>query len=189
MALLGCLEEPCVDEHADLVGLPGFDAVPGALVIDRCLAPEVCGGAVIELRGVVGRRDRRCLDLRVEASGEGEREQRADEHELHGEVLFAVESGSARAGGPPEEGPRAAVFCARNAIFVDALAETIHGLYKTERIYPRGLWRTLEAVELATLAWVDGFNHRRLLEPIGHVPQAEYEAAYDRAQQDLAMAA
>jgi transposase InsO family protein len=71
----------------------------------------------------------------------------------------------------------------------NALAETINGLYKTELIYPRGPWRTLEAVELATLAWVDWFNHRRLLEPLGYVPPAEYEAAYYRAQQSQAMAA
>jgi transposase InsO family protein len=71
----------------------------------------------------------------------------------------------------------------------NALAETINGLYKTELIYPRGPWRTLEAVELATLTWVDWFNNRRLLAPIGYVPPAEYEAAYYRGQQDQAMAA
>ena len=60
----------------------------------------------------------------------------------------------------------------------NALAETINGLYKAEVIYRRGPWRTLEAVEYATLEWVDWFNNRRLLEPIGHVPPAEAEAAY-----------
>jgi putative transposase len=45
-------------------------------------------------------------------------------------------------------------------------------------IYRRGPWRSLEAVEYATLEWVDWFNNRRLLEPIGHVPPAEAEAAY-----------
>ena len=52
----------------------------------------------------------------------------------------------------------------------NALAETIIGLYKTEVIHRRGPWRHLEAVEYATLEWVDWFNHRRLLEPIGNVP-------------------
>jgi hypothetical protein len=47
-------------------------------------------------------------------------------------------------------------------------------------IHQRGPWRHLDAVEYATLEWVDGFNHRRLLEPIGHIPPAELEAAYDR---------
>jgi hypothetical protein len=61
-----------------------------------------------------------------------------------------------------------------------ALAETIIGLYKTEVIHPRGPWRHLDAVEYATLKWVDGFNHRRRLEPIGPIPPAELEAAYDR---------
>jgi transposase InsO family protein len=60
----------------------------------------------------------------------------------------------------------------------NALAETINGLYKTEVIRRRGPWRSLEAVELATLEWVDWFNHHRLLEPIGNVPPAEAEARY-----------
>jgi transposase-like protein/transposase InsO family protein len=52
----------------------------------------------------------------------------------------------------------------------NALAETINGLYKTELIHRRGPWRSFEAVELATLAWVDWFNNRRLMEPIGNTP-------------------
>jgi putative transposase len=60
----------------------------------------------------------------------------------------------------------------------NALAETINGLYKAEVIHKRGPWRNLPAVEMATLEWVDWFNHRRLLEPIGNVPPAEAEAAY-----------
>ncbi len=60
----------------------------------------------------------------------------------------------------------------------NALAETIIGLYKTEVIHRRGPWRHLEAVEYATLEWVDWFNHRRLLEPIGNVPPAELEMSY-----------
>ncbi len=52
------------------------------------------------------------------------------------------------------------------------------GLFKTEVIRRLGPWRSLEAVEFATLAWVDWFNTRRLLEPIGYVPPAEYEAQY-----------
>jgi putative transposase len=60
----------------------------------------------------------------------------------------------------------------------NALAETINGLYKAEVIHRRGPWRTFEAVEIATLEWVDWFNNRRLLEPIGNIPPAEPEAAY-----------
>jgi transposase InsO family protein len=52
------------------------------------------------------------------------------------------------------------------------------GLYKTELIRRRGPWKHLDQVEYATLEWVDWFNHGRLLEPIGHVPPAEFEAAY-----------
>jgi putative transposase len=62
----------------------------------------------------------------------------------------------------------------------NALAETIIGLFKAEVIRPRGPWRTLEAVEFATLDWVDWFNTRRLLEPLGYLPPAEYEANYDK---------
>jgi transposase InsO family protein len=71
----------------------------------------------------------------------------------------------------------------------NALAETIIGLFKTEVIYARGPWRSLDAVEYATLEWVDWFNHRRLLEPIGHVPPAEFEEAYHRQNPGQAMAA
>jgi putative transposase len=68
----------------------------------------------------------------------------------------------------------------------NALAETINGLYKAEVIHRRGPWRLLEAVEYATLEWVDWFNNRRLLEPIGHVPPAEAEAAYYAALEEPA---
>jgi len=64
----------------------------------------------------------------------------------------------------------------------NALAETVIGLYKTELIHPRGPWRNADHVEFATLTWIDWFNNRRLLEPIGHVPPVEYEAAYYRTQ-------
>jgi putative transposase len=60
----------------------------------------------------------------------------------------------------------------------NALAETINGLYKAEVIHRCGPWRSFEAVEFATLEWVDWFNNRRLLAPIGHIPPAEAEAAY-----------
>jgi putative transposase len=60
----------------------------------------------------------------------------------------------------------------------NALAETINGLYKAEVIHRRGPWRSFEAVEFATLEWVNWFNHRRLLEPIGNIPPAEAEANY-----------
>jgi len=71
----------------------------------------------------------------------------------------------------------------------NALAETIIGLFKTEVIHRRGPWRNLEAIEYATLEWVDWFNHRRLLEPIGDIPPAELEATYHRSMGQLPMAA
>ena len=60
----------------------------------------------------------------------------------------------------------------------NALAETINGLYKAEVIHRRGPWRNMEAVEYETLKWVDWFNNRRLLEPIGNIPPAEAEERY-----------
>ncbi len=60
----------------------------------------------------------------------------------------------------------------------NALAETINGLFKTEVIHPNGPWRNLEEVEFATLEWVDWFNNRRLLGPIGDIPPVEFEQMY-----------
>jgi putative transposase len=71
----------------------------------------------------------------------------------------------------------------------NALAETINGLYKAEVIHRLGPWRNLQAVEMATLEWVDWFNHRRLLEPIGNVPPAEAEELYYRQLAGSAMEA
>jgi putative transposase len=70
----------------------------------------------------------------------------------------------------------------RGDSYDNALAETIIGLYKTELIRRRGPWKGLDEVEYATLEWVDWFNHRRLLEPIGHVPPAEFEATCHRRE-------
>ena len=71
----------------------------------------------------------------------------------------------------------------------NALAESFIGLYKTEAISARGPWRNIEAVESATLEWVDWFNNRRLLAPLGYVSPAEYEDAYYRSQDTPAQAA
>ena len=71
----------------------------------------------------------------------------------------------------------------------NALAETINGLYKTEVIRRRGPWENIEQVEYATLEWVDWFNNRRLLEPIGNVPPAEYEMMYYRQLEESPKAA
>ena len=77
----------------------------------------------------------------------------------------------------------------RGDSYDNALAESVIGLYKTEVIRRRGPWRNLEEVEFATLEWVDWFNHRRLLEPIGYIPPAEFERVYYRSQDPPAMVA
>ena len=71
----------------------------------------------------------------------------------------------------------------------NALAETIKGLFKAEVIHRRGPWRSFDAVEYATLEWVDWFNNRRLLEPIGNIPPAEAEANFYAALEKSDMAA
>lgn len=71
----------------------------------------------------------------------------------------------------------------------NAMAESIIGLYKTESIWPRGPWKNMEAVEYATLEWVDWYNNQRLLEPIGNIPPVEYEAAYYEQENGQAIAA
>lgn len=77
----------------------------------------------------------------------------------------------------------------RGDSYDNALAETINGLYKAEVIHRRGPWKSVEAVELATLEWGSWFNHHRLLEPIGYLPPAEAEANYYRSQTGQAVPA
>ena len=71
---------------------------------------------------------------------------------------------------------------------LNALAESVIGLFKTELIKPGGPWRTVEQVEIATLEWVDWFNHRRLYQACGDIPPTELEAAHYRHQAVLAEA-
>jgi len=71
----------------------------------------------------------------------------------------------------------------------NALAESIIGLYKTEVIEQLGPWNNMVAVEIETLGWVDWFNNRRLLEPTGYVPPAEFEELHYERQEGLAMVA
>lgn len=70
-----------------------------------------------------------------------------------------------------------------------ALAETINGLYKAEVIWRKRTWRSLDAVEYATIKWVDWCNNRRLLESIGNIPPAEAEAACFASREETAIAA
>lgn len=81
-----------------------------------------------------------------------------------------------------EEAGAASSVGSRGDAYDNALAETVIGLYKTEVIRNRGPWKNLDEVEYATLEWVDWFNHRRLLEPIGNIPPAEFEVYYWRKE-------
>ena len=71
----------------------------------------------------------------------------------------------------------------------NAMAESIIGLFKTESIWPRGPWKNIDQVEYATLEWVDWYNNRRLLGPIGDIPPVEFEAAYYEQEKGQAIAA
>jgi len=77
----------------------------------------------------------------------------------------------------------------RGDAYDNAMAESVIGLYKTELILRKGPWKNSEDVEFKTLEWVDWFNNRRLLEPIGYVPPVEYEAMYYQQQMAPAMVA
>ena len=70
----------------------------------------------------------------------------------------------------------------RGDSYDNALAETVIGLFKTEVIRQHGPWRSFEDVEFATLEWVWWFNHQRLLEPLGYLPPAEFEAQFRESQ-------
>jgi hypothetical protein len=87
--------------------------------------------------------------------------------------------------------PRAALCesCGGASMRSGVVDESIIGLFKTEVIEHRGPWRNRDAVEFATLTWVDWFNNRRLLEPIGYVPPAEFELAYYQQHNAPAMEA
>ena len=73
--------------------------------------------------------------------------------------------------------------------FDNALAETVNGLYKTELIYRRGPWKTMEQLELATGAWVNWWNEQRLHEACDYVPPAEFEESYYRRLGEASSAA
>jgi putative transposase len=81
-----------------------------------------------------------------------------------------------------EEGAVASVG-SKGDSYDNALAEAVNGLYKAELIRRQGPWRTVEQVELATLAWVQWWNQRRLHGAIGDIPPAEHEAIYYRRHQ------
>ena len=89
----------------------------------------------------------------------------------------------------PQKGQHCTPIGGQCSTPIDTLAETINGLYKAEVIHRRGPWRSFEAVELATLEWVDWFNNRRLLEPIGNIPPAEAEERHYAMLQQSDMAA
>ncbi len=69
------------------------------------------------------------------------------------------------------------------------MAEAINGLYKAELIHRRGPRRSSEAAECATPVWVDWFNNRCMLEPIGNIPPTEAEERYYAMLDDPPMAA
>lgn len=77
----------------------------------------------------------------------------------------------------------------RGDSYDNALAETINGLYKTEVIRQKGPWRGIDQVEFETLSWVDWFNNKRLLEPIGDIPPREFEDLYYEQENEFAMVA
>lgn len=76
----------------------------------------------------------------------------------------------------------------RGDAYDNALAESIIGLYNTEVIRHAGPWRCVDDVEYATLQWVAWFNTWRLMEPLGYLPPAEFEAQFDQRETAPAIA-
>lgn len=74
----------------------------------------------------------------------------------------------------------------RGDSYDNALAETVFGLYKTELVRNKGPWRGLDDLELATLEWVDWYNHRRIHHELGRIPPAEYEDNHYRQDESHA---
>lgn len=71
----------------------------------------------------------------------------------------------------------------------NAMTETINGLFKVKVMHRRGPWQGLDSVENPTLEWVDWFNNRRLLEPIGNITPAVFEETYYTFQESQAVGA
>jgi putative transposase len=69
----------------------------------------------------------------------------------------------------------------------NAVAESTIGLYKTELVRHDGPWKGLDDLELATLTYIDWFNHRRLHSACGDVPPAEFEATHYVQRGQLAL--
>ena len=109
-----------------------------------------------------------------------------------GSCTIAIEAANTSAFDTPSAWPRPVSSPSVGSVgdsYDNALAETINGLYKAEVIHRRGPWRSFEAVEFATLEWVDWFNNRRLLESIGNIPPAEAEERYYATLEEPAVAA
>jgi len=109
------------------------------------------------------------------------------DHEQHEELIHHSDRGvqylSIRYTKRLEEAGIEPSVGSRGDSYDNALAECIIGLYKTELINQRGPWKSLEQVELATLAWVWWFNHKRLFESNGYIPPAEFEEAFHRRKE------
>jgi transposase InsO family protein len=141
-------------------------------------------------RAIVGWRVSRSLrsDLALDAL-----EQALHQRPLHGELIHHSDRGTQYLSiryteRLAEAGIERSVGSVGDS-YDNALAESVIGLFKTEVIHRRGPWRSFDAVEYAVLEWVDWFNNRRLLAPIGYLPPAEFEEAYYRAHTSLAMVA
>jgi len=153
---------------------------PAAIAVQNLLSSlrPVVGGRPNEGNGALPERSDRRLHLVIEAPHEALR--RPLESAQYVSIKYTERL--AQAGVEPSVG-------SVGDSYDNALAETINGLYKAEVIHRRGPWRSFEAIEFATLEWVDWFNNRRLLEPIGNIPPAEAEQRYYATLEHPAIAA
>ncbi|BAI74887.1 transposase (plasmid) [Azospirillum sp. B510] len=156
--------------------------------------------------------DRMALIEQIHKSADGDFLRSVAEHTLHRLIDFEVEAligadrhertdtrTTYRNGSRPRQldtrlrlWPQAGIEPSAGSVgdsYDNALAGTVNGLYEAELIHRRGPWKSFEAVEYATLEWVDWFNNRRLLEPIGNILPAEAERRYHADREAMPIAA
>ena len=140
-------------------------------------------------RRIVGWRLSKSLrtDLALDALEQGLWQRSHDGHDVRGLVHHSdrgVQYLAIRYGERLAEAGAVTSVGSKGDSYDNAAAESLNGLYKTELIYQRRTWRTFEEVEIATLEWVDWFNHRRLHSASGNIPPVEYENNHYRQHQE-----
>jgi putative transposase len=187
-----------LERPEDLVGRQFQAPAPNRLwVADLTYVRTVTGfvycAVVMDIfsRRIIGWRLSRSLrtDLALDALEQALWQRDQDGHDVRGLVHHSdrgVQYLAIRYGERLAEAGAVTSVGSKGDSYDNAAAESLNGLYKSELIYRRPTWRTFDEVELATLQWVDWFNHRRLHSACGDIPPVEYETNYYRELPDQA---